>query len=256
MAKGDLVSVLQVVLTPAYPAARPSHASAVGLCGDSRGERHDRTRLTVGGVSDRSEETSHVYRSQGQVLAGLGDRIQRLRDARGLDEQGLANRAGVEEQALRGIESGESTPTLEVLAQLAAGLEVALAELFTDVKPGPAAVVMRANEVVVTDVGGMSVQVLTPRAVAPGLYAARYRIAPGGDGQQPAKHVGHDWLYVLSGELHVDFGQDSVNLREGDSVSFSAQVPHRLSAVGSRPAEFLSVGATPFDGVTSARGGS
>lgn len=198
-------------------------------------------------MSDQPEEISHVYRSQGQVLAGLGDRIRRLRDAQEVTARDLAERSGVTEEDLRGIESGDTTPPLDVLARLAAALDVPLAELFTDVKPGPAAVVMRANEVAVTGAGGMSVQVLTPRAVAPGLYAARYRIAPGGDGQQPAKHVGHDWLYVLSGELHVDFGQDSMNLREGDSVSFSAQVPHRLSAVGSWPAEFLAVGATPYD---------
>lgn len=195
-----------------------------------------------------------MYRSQGQVLAGLGDRIRRLRDAREVDESGLAARSGVDAEVLRGIESGATTPSLDVLAGLAAALDVPLAELFTDIKPGPAAVVMRANEVAVTDAGGMSVQVLTPRSVAPGLYAARYRIAPGGDGQQPAKHVGHDWLYVLSGELHLDFGQDSMNLREGDSVSFSAQLPHRLSAVGSWPAEFLAVGATPFASGSPSRG--
>lgn len=179
---------------------------------------------------------------ESQGLTGLGDRIQRLRMSRGLDQRELSARSGLDEQRLEAVESGATTPSLDVLTQLADALDVALAELFTDNVPGPAAVVLRGDEVPTTDVDGMSVQVLTARAVVPGLHAARYRVSPSSEGVWPIRHEGHDWLYVLSGELHIEFEQDSTTLHPGDSVSFSAQLSHRLSAFGDHPAEFLAVG--------------
>ncbi|CAL99512.1 XRE family transcriptional regulator [Saccharopolyspora erythraea NRRL 2338] len=195
----------------------------------------------VGGVSDQPETPNG---SAGQALAGLGGRIGRLRTERGLDQATLARRAELEQTHLAGVESGTATPSLPVLAQLAEALDVGLSELFTDARPGPAAVVLRGDEVPSVDDGGMSVQVLTPRAVIPGLYAARYRLSSASSAVRPVRHVGHDWLYVLSGELHVEFESDSTTLRAGDSVSFSSKVPHKLSAVGGQDAEFLAVGAT------------
>lgn len=176
------------------------------------------------------------------MLAGLGDRVRRWRVSRELDRSGLAQRSGLGEEHLAGVEAGEATPSLTELATIAEVLEVALSELFTDVKPGPAAVVMRGDEVPTVDAGGMSVQILTPRAMVPGLYAARYRLSA--SDVEPARHEGHDWVYVLSGRLHIDFDQGAMTLLPGDSVSFSSRVPHRLSALGEEPAEFLAVGAT------------
>ncbi|TDD56648.1 helix-turn-helix domain-containing protein [Saccharopolyspora elongata] len=182
--------------------------------------------------------------SQARALAGLGDRIRRLRAARGLDQADLAERAGLGVALLGNVERGDATPSLDVLAQLATALGVGLSELFTDNKPGPAVMVLRGDEAPTVDTDGMALQVLTPRAVIPGLYAARYRISPSSEGVRPVRHEGHDWLYVLSGRLHVEFDQGTTTLRAGDSVSFSSRVPHRLSALGGEPAEFLAVGAT------------
>lgn len=192
----------------------------------------------VGHVSDTPGSTRAL------ALAGLGDRIRRLRAAQGLDQGELADRAALDVTQVVNIEQGEAMPSLDVLAQMATALDVGLSQLFTDCKPGPAAMVLRGNEVPTVDTDGMALQVLTPRAVIPGLYAARYRISPTSEGVRPVKHEGHDWLYVLSGQLHVDFEQGATTLRAGDSVSFSARVPHRLSALGGTPAEFLAVGAT------------
>ncbi len=178
------------------------------------------------------------------MLAGIGERIGRLRTDREWSRPALAEAARVTEQRLADVEDELATPTLAELTELANVLNVQLAELFTDAVPGPAAVVMRGDEVPTVESGDVAVQVLTPRSVLPGMYAARYRLSPTGVGVRPVQHEGHDWLYVLSGELRVDFEQDSVTLRAGDSASFGATVWHRLVVPGEEPAEFLAVGAT------------
>ncbi|MGP4018493.1 cupin domain-containing protein [Saccharopolyspora sp. 5N708] len=43
---------------------------------------------------------------------------------------------------------------------------------------------------------------------------------------RPVRHEGHDWLFALDGQLHVEHDQESTTLRAGDSVS--ARVPHRF----------------------------
>jgi len=194
--------------------------------------------------------TDHPDEAEGR-LAGLGARIGRLRTARELAVGALADRAELAAEQLERIESGAAAPSLEELTRLADALEVPLAELFTDAVPGPAADVLRHDEVPTVESGDMAVQVLTPRSVIPGMYAARYRLAPSGSGVRPAQHEGHDWLYVLSGRLRVEFEQDSVTLAAGDSASFSSSVAHRLVAP-EEPAEFLAVGATLLSDGTSA----
>lgn len=187
-----------------------------------------------------------------QVLTGLGERIRGLRVSRGIDPGELAERAELDASHLGEVEAGGSAPSLDVLTRIAGALDVPLAELFTDAKPGPAAEILRGDEVPAVEDSGMTAQVLTPRAVVPGLYACRYRLSPNSEAVRPVRHEGHDWLYVLSGELHIAFDQDSTTLHEGDSVSFSSNVAHRLSATGQGAAEFLTVGAALLDGGESA----
>ncbi|WP_016697108.1 helix-turn-helix domain-containing protein [Actinoalloteichus spitiensis] len=179
-----------------------------------------------------------------QALAGLGRRVRRLRTRRGLSQQQLATVSGLSEPHLSRLESGDRLPSLNVLVRLAAGLDVPVAELFTDQPPGPAAVVLRGADVPSVSSGGLSAQVLTPRAVVPGLYAARYRLEPVGRDTDLATHDGHDWVYVLAGRLRIEFGTETVVLDPGDSASFSSRVPHRLGAEGAAPADFLAIGCT------------
>ena len=50
------------------------------------------------------------------------------------------------------------------------------------------------------------------------------------------RHGGKEYAYVQSGRLGLQIGFENYELEAGDSASFSAQMPHRLWAVGSEPA--------------------
>ena len=60
----------------------------------------------------------------------LGKRIKELRKARGLSQEGLAEKMDGHPKYLGSVERGEQNPTLEFLTKLAAALEVELASLF------------------------------------------------------------------------------------------------------------------------------
>lgn len=66
-----------------------------------------------------SEDIEHLF----------GRRLRELRDLKRLTQAQLGEKCGVSTKYLGAVERGEQNPTLRVLAKLAAGLEVDLAEL-------------------------------------------------------------------------------------------------------------------------------
>jgi transcriptional regulator with XRE-family HTH domain len=64
----------------------------------------------------------------------LGNNIRKLRVARKLSQDELAHRAGVERGYLSRIENGQRNPSVMVLGQIAAGLNVKITALFAGYK--------------------------------------------------------------------------------------------------------------------------
>lgn len=63
------------------------------------------------------------------------------------------------------------------------------------------------------------------------------------------RHAGHEWGYVVSGELHVTIGFDEYLLEPGDAISIDSRIPHRLANLGDTPvhAVWFVLGRVPFD---------
>jgi transcriptional regulator with XRE-family HTH domain len=60
----------------------------------------------------------------------FGEAVRQARNAAGLTQEDLADRAGLDRSYVGGIERGERNPTLLVIAKIAAGLGISLGELF------------------------------------------------------------------------------------------------------------------------------
>lgn len=67
------------------------------------------------------------------VLSRLGARVRELREARGLTQEALGERAECSWHYVSSIERGRKGATTETLAALAAALDVTLSELFVGV---------------------------------------------------------------------------------------------------------------------------
>ncbi|MEA2208026.1 MAG: hypothetical protein QOF54_503 [Solirubrobacteraceae bacterium] len=66
-----------------------------------------------------------------QLLAALGTAIRALREEHGLSPHELSVASGIAEATVVALEDGRLDPTYELLLDLARGLGVRLAELFT-----------------------------------------------------------------------------------------------------------------------------
>ena len=161
-------------------------------------------------------------------LVRLGGRIQGLRRDRGLTLQRLADAAEVSVSMLSSVERGQKAPTVLVLARIADGLGVPLADLVA--QPEDDRIVGRraADQDTVDEPGGWRRTILTP--VIPGVNFEwiRTTLPPRCNaGRYPAYAPGsHEFVVVESGTLRLALAARTVTLEAGDSAYFAADVSH------------------------------
>jgi DNA-binding XRE family transcriptional regulator len=97
--------------------------------GHSAGED---VRLLIRFALAMSIPESEQARLQRIRRTALGSRLRQLRAARGLSQEALARRAGIARSFYSKIETGNQSPTVDKLHNIAAALHVHIAELFRD----------------------------------------------------------------------------------------------------------------------------
>jgi transcriptional regulator with XRE-family HTH domain len=173
-------------------------------------------------------------------LAKLGGRIQELRRDRGLTLAQLASATEVSVSMLSSVERGQKAPTVVVLARVADGLGIALAELVSDVEPRRLVVRRAADQDAVDEPGGWRRTIVSP--VVPGVNFEWIRTTlPGGcdAGTFPAYAAGsHEFVAVESGTLRLGVGDHTTDLSAGDSAYFAADVAHAYANPDSAPCTY------------------
>ena len=67
---------------------------------------------------------------------------------------------------------------------------------------------------------------------------------------EPRAHDGHEWIYVLSGQVRLVLGDQDLAARAGEVAEFDTQVPHWFGSTGDEPAEILSIFGRPGERMT------
>jgi transcriptional regulator with XRE-family HTH domain len=177
----------------------------------------------------------------------IGPRVRALREAMALSLRDLAERSGVSAPMLSQVERGETSPTLAVAARIAGGLDLRLSQLLRLDEDGAVTITHPGSRPTGGDPrAGHAYEVLT--AAQPGQRAelSRHVLAAGGatgTADDPPMHEpgSRESAVVERGSvvLHCD-GADHV-LREGDCVTFDADLPHHFRNPGDVEAAFVAV---------------
>jgi XRE family transcriptional regulator, regulator of sulfur utilization len=96
------------------------------------------------------------------AITAIGARVRALREAQRLSLRDLAERSGVSAPMLSQVERGETSPTLQVAARIAAGLELRLSQLLRLDEDGIVTVVRR-DERRSGGADGHRYEILTPQ---------------------------------------------------------------------------------------------
>ncbi|MCF6521855.1 helix-turn-helix domain-containing protein [Streptomyces sp. JJ36] len=169
-----------------------------------------------------------------EVLAGVGPRLRRVRNERGVTLATLSGATGISTSTLSRLESGQRRPSLELLLPIARAHGIALDELVGAPPTGDPRVRAEPRRV-----NGMTVLPLTRQ---PGSLQA-FKLVLSGEQRPPdlKTHEGYEWFYVLSGRLRVLLADHDLVLKAGEAAEFDTRLPHWFGSADGRPVELLSL---------------
>ncbi len=177
---------------------------------------------------------------------GLGMRVRALREAMDLSLRDLAERSGVSAPMLSQVERGETSPTLQIAARIASGLELRLSQLLRLDEDGAVSVVRRSERRQGPAARGHSYEILTPPLPGQRAEISRHTLAPGartgGPGDPPMHEPGsRETALVERGRLLLHCDGEPYDLSEGDCVTFDADLNHHFENPGPDDAVLLAV---------------
>lgn len=158
------------------------------------------------------------------VRAHLAANLRKLREARGLSQQRIAELAGVPRPTWASLESGSGNPTLAVLVRVAFALRVSIEELLAP--PRTEARLFRRGELRERRRGGARLRPLLPEPV-PGLQISRLELDP----RAHLRRVPHtpgtrEYLCCERGAVEVTASGERWRLAAGEVLAFRGDQPH------------------------------
>lgn len=203
------------------------------------------------GVSGKSGEAAGLP-VNGAVL---GAKLRAERERQGIALREMARRVDVSASLVSQIERGLVTPSVGTLWSMTAELGLVMDGLFIDTErdnasePGsgvPRAAPRRSRRVVqhghdrqhIRLAGGVVWERLTaqPDDEVEFLYVRYEAGAESCPENSFFRHGGKEYAYILEGRLGLQVGFERYELSPGDSVAFESHNPHRLWAIGDKPA--------------------
>lgn len=156
----------------------------------------------------------------------LGSRLRILRETRALSLAELARAAGLTKGYLSKVEREMATPSTATLLVLCEALGISLGELF---EATPHHDVVRASERVPISLGGEGIaESLISSSGERRVQVLHSIIQPGGGSGPDLYSLPSEveFAFVLSGSIALTVEGTVHQLRKGDSITFSSQVPH------------------------------
>lgn len=173
----------------------------------------------------------------------IGFRIRSVRRRKKLTQAHVATRAGIDKGHLSRIERGEKSASLGTLHMLAVALDTSLSLLLGEGNPKDEVRVTRAEgRKPVADSEVLAQEGHYKTLLAGGLDSqmSMMMVQVSKQGvQESAVHGGEEVIFVLEGNVRVQFDKHTVVLARYDSVGFPGYLSHSLCAEGSEIARVL-----------------
>ena len=170
----------------------------------------------------------------------LAQSVRAHRESRGLSLGALAAQAGISKTSLSKIEAGHGNPSLDVLCRIASALNVPVGTLLGE-KSRPQLQIIRHDEGhVVTSESGLSIRpILT---VGSNHRTEIYEmLLPAQRAYHSLAHISgtQEFIICIEGDISLGPEGQEVPLQAGDSVWFSADLPHSYTSTSGARAFLL-----------------
>ena len=182
----------------------------------------------------------------------IAGKIKTLRNERGLTMEKLGQIVGCSKAYISQIEHGITKPSLSMLNRFSDALGVPVSELLRKNPNGPEQRwKLRKNErrkIQYPD-GKVVSELLTRSIFQKKMQPLISKIKPGGslDEKEGLQHPtgSEEFVFVMKGELEFLLDGEIINLKEGDTLYFYGDLPHRWLNKSKKIAEVLFIWTPP-----------
>ena len=157
----------------------------------------------------------------------VGTNLKRIRNERNISLSELSRRSGIAKATLSTLESGIGNPTVQTLSELSDALGILPGDLIADRTPR---LVRAADSEVIESDATRGRLVTRINASAVDAYEVTFLH---GVPHLSVLHVPGAWenVYVISGRLHLAFGEEEVVLESGDSIQYPLEEGVSITAL-------------------------
>ncbi len=187
----------------------------------------------------------------------VGHKIKGIRESKNLTIEEISQRSGLSIEQITSIENDQNLPSLGPLIKIARALGVRLGTFMDDNDElGP--VVCRAEERERDSSISFSNDAVDARKHM--IYHSLAKQKAGRHMEpfiidiQPSEeknfklsaHEGEEFIYVLEGEVEIEYGKEKYALKEGDSIFYDSIVEHHVHGATGKSAKILALVYIPF----------
>ena len=169
----------------------------------------------------------------------FGEKIRAVREKKHLTLKMVAQQAGVSESLVSQIERNRVSPAIDTLLSLATVLDINLEYLFEEYnRRRPVSIIRGEERRVLHEDDVRYEEIARPMEEDGGHSIESYLLTiPAGSRTHRGSygHLGRELGYILQGSARLHYENRTYDLAAGDSVNFSAEVPHTLENTGTTP---------------------
>jgi transcriptional regulator with XRE-family HTH domain len=183
--------------------------------------------------------------------AGVGLNLRKLRAAKGLTLDRLAGMSELTRGYISLVERGLKAPSIAALLRMAKALGVNVAYFFDPKSTAsPRYTVHRHQEesAIPMQNGSFGLTALAAarphKSMEPFLLKPPFKSKRSSAASEKIKrafHSGEEMLFVVSGRVAIELDGEELELKKGDCLYFSGEMPHQVHSLGRQKAEVLVV---------------
>ena len=169
----------------------------------------------------------------------VGTKIRTERRARHLSLKELAKRCGLSTGTLQRIETGKTSPSVAVLAQIASYLLQPIDYFIQDERPKFR--ILRKGEHQVISSPKLALTMIAPMGLIDSNTFVNIGETKEGHFIDSHTEEGYSFVYMLEGGCIIEHDGFEYELHEGDSLFYDASYPHSVTAIGETAHRFISI---------------
>jgi len=165
------------------------------------------------------------------IVPRLGTILRIYREKLNKNQGDIAKDADISISMLSQIERGKVSASIDTLMRVCGALDINIVDLFRRLPSSRPVHVHRTGERLRTGRAGIVYEQLVSSADA-NFPAEMFLLEVEPGRQVGLSGKGHDGIemgYVLEGKATLSVGEEILEIKGGDSISFSSHVPHRLT---------------------------